>query len=101
MTDRQREPLSEAPVVPLEYAGLWIAWDRDHARIVASGTTFNEAYDAAVAAGEPKPILGKAPLADTFSTGIYQLDAFPVHDVGLWPEGLSLRREDMYGDNGR
>ena len=26
---------------------------------------------------------------------------FPVHDVGPWPENLSLRREDMYGDDGR
>ena len=25
----------------------------------------------------------------------------PVHDSGPWPEGLSLRREDMYGDWGR
>ncbi len=25
----------------------------------------------------------------------------PVHDVGPWPEGLSLRREDMYDDWGR
>ena len=25
----------------------------------------------------------------------------PIHDVGPWPEGLSLRREDMYGDFGR
>ena len=25
----------------------------------------------------------------------------PSHDLGPWPEGLSLRREDMYGDNGR
>ena len=25
----------------------------------------------------------------------------PLHDVGPWPEGLSLRREDMYGDDGR
>jgi hypothetical protein len=24
-----------------------------------------------------------------------------VHDFGPWPEGLSLRREDMYGDSGR
>jgi hypothetical protein len=22
----------------------------------------------------------------------------PCHDVGPWPENLSLRREDMYGD---
>ncbi len=26
---------------------------------------------------------------------------FPAHDVGPWPEGLTLRREDMYGDDGR
>ncbi len=25
----------------------------------------------------------------------------PSHDLGPWPEGLSLRREDMYGDDGR
>jgi hypothetical protein len=29
------------------------------------------------------------------------LTDFPVIDVGPWPEGLSLRREDMYGDDGR
>jgi hypothetical protein len=27
--------------------------------------------------------------------------AFPVISIGLWPEGLSLRREDIYGDDGR
>jgi len=26
---------------------------------------------------------------------------FPVVSVGKWPEDLSLRREDMYGDDGR
>jgi len=25
----------------------------------------------------------------------------PVIDVGPWPENFSLRREDMYGDDGR
>jgi hypothetical protein len=25
----------------------------------------------------------------------------PLHDVGPWPKALSLRREDMYGDDGR
>ncbi|HEY0071415.1 MAG TPA: hypothetical protein VGE04_15730 [Chloroflexia bacterium] len=25
----------------------------------------------------------------------------PVIEVDNWPEGLSLRREDMYGDDGR
>ncbi|VFM95169.1 MAG: Protein of unknown function (DUF2281) [Candidatus Kentron sp. G] len=26
---------------------------------------------------------------------------FPVISVGRWPENFSLRREDMYGDDGR
>lgn len=26
---------------------------------------------------------------------------FPVISVGHWPEDLSLRREDIYGDDGR
>lgn len=25
----------------------------------------------------------------------------PLHDLGPWPEGLSLRREDLYGGDGR
>ncbi len=29
------------------------------------------------------------------------LPEFPVISVGAWPEGFSLRREDMYGDDGR
>ena len=29
------------------------------------------------------------------------IEDWPVHHVGHWPAGLSLRREDMYGDDGR
>ena len=32
--------------------------------------------------------------------GLAEID-LPVNHVGPWPEGLSLRREDMYGDWGR
>jgi hypothetical protein len=31
----------------------------------------------------------------------FDVDDLPVHDFGPWPKGLSLRREDMYGDDGR
>jgi hypothetical protein len=26
---------------------------------------------------------------------------FAAHDVGPWPEGFSIRREEIYGDDGR
>jgi hypothetical protein len=26
---------------------------------------------------------------------------FPSHDVGPWPEGFTVRREEIYGDDGR
>ena len=29
------------------------------------------------------------------------LDDLPSHDLGPWPEGLRLRREDIYGEDGR
>ena len=29
------------------------------------------------------------------------LDDFPVDDLGPWPEGLTLRREELYGDDER
>jgi hypothetical protein len=29
------------------------------------------------------------------------VDALPIHDLGPWPEGLSLRREDIYGEDAR
>lgn len=26
---------------------------------------------------------------------------WPVHDVGPWPKGFTVRREEIYGDDGR
>lgn len=57
------------PAVPRKYAGQWIAWDHDHTRIIASGTTYAEARDAAVAAGESDPLLDKIPRADVRFVG--------------------------------
>ncbi len=62
--------------------------------------------DGTVSAATPLPAgeyivsieMGEAPQlpADPFD-----VDALPTLDLGPWPEGLSLRREDMYGDDGR
>jgi hypothetical protein len=61
--------IKHPPVVPIEYAGLWIAWDRQQARIVSSGTTVAEARDRAIAAGEPRPLLAKVPPVDSRFVG--------------------------------
>jgi hypothetical protein len=29
------------------------------------------------------------------------LDAIPTYDLGPWPEGFEVRREEIYGDDGR
>jgi hypothetical protein len=31
----------------------------------------------------------------------FDVDALPTHDLGPWPQGLSLRRENMYDEDGR
>lgn len=59
---RQRDP-KQPPMVPREYAGQWIAWDRRQTKIVGSGRTFAEAKQRAEAAGEADPVLAKVPKA--------------------------------------
>jgi hypothetical protein len=57
------------PIVPREYAGRWIAWDHEMTHIVGSGATPREARDAAIKAGEARPILGKSPPANVRMIG--------------------------------
>jgi hypothetical protein len=47
-------------------------------------------------------VIDEQPAVDgTMSSAESPAQAFPVHDLGPWPEDLSLRREDMYDDWGR
>ncbi|MCX7427256.1 MAG: hypothetical protein NTW96_16710 [Planctomycetia bacterium] len=52
-------PSCRAERVPAEFANLWVAWDRNQTRIVASGPTFDEAKRAAAATGHRAIILAK------------------------------------------
>src|SRR5260370_41643486 len=67
---KSSESQSKHPIVPIEYAGKWIAWNQEGTRIVASGQTLQEAIEAAAKAGESDPILGKAPKADVRFVGL-------------------------------
>jgi hypothetical protein len=49
------------PIVPIVYAGKWIAWDFNETRIIASGRSYDEAKKAADATGEQRPVLEKVP----------------------------------------
>ena len=44
-----------------QYSGQWIAWDRKETRILAHGRDVAEVREAAIKAGEPKPLLQKVP----------------------------------------
>ena len=45
---------------------------------------------------------GQSPgLARTRNSAVDLDEVFPPYDPGPWPAGLSLRREDLYGDRGR
>lgn len=57
------------PTVPREFAGKWIAWDHEMTHIVAAGASPREARDAAIKAGENRPILGKSPPANVRMIG--------------------------------
>jgi len=67
---------------------------RDH-RI--SGTA-----PAAVPPGEHEITIKVAPPLTRQRPGEpFEISALPTHDLGPWPEGLSLSREDIYGEDGR
>ena len=63
----------ESPIVPLEYAGLWIAWNHERTRIIASGRTVEEVVKAAAAAGEKDPMFDKAPKANVRFVSIHKV----------------------------
>ena len=53
---KKRFPDGPRPA-PLEYAGQWVAWDKDRASIVAHGGGFGEVRAKAIAAGCAEPLM--------------------------------------------
>lgn len=52
--------------------------------------------------GEHEATIVLAPVpARQMPTQKFNMDDWPKHALGRWPEGLSLRREDMYDEDGR
>lgn len=54
---------------PFEYAGQWVAWNKEGTEIVAHGRELSVVHDAAIAAGHPDCVLEKVPKANTVFIG--------------------------------
>ncbi len=57
---------SQAPIVPLEYAGQWVVWTKDLNRIIAHGATLDEAALIAQQTGEGEVVFEKVPRPNSF-----------------------------------
>ncbi len=69
-------------------------------------TRLTVAPDGTISAAAPIPA-GEHPATITIADAPlrrpgkpFTMENFPIHD-GPWDDSISLRREDMYGDNGR
>ena len=51
--------------------------------------------------GEHEITITVAPLPVHLPQKKFSVKDLPRHDLGPWPEGLSLRREDIYDEDGR
>jgi hypothetical protein len=49
------------PLIPIQYAGEWIAWDSARRQIVAHGLSMSGVRRDAIAGGHADPILQKVP----------------------------------------
>ncbi len=66
----ENSSVSLRPTVSVEYGGKWIAWKHDQSEIIADGNTFADVRAAAIAVGEPRPLLEKVPQSDAWYVGI-------------------------------
>jgi hypothetical protein len=63
-----REPVRPS-AAPVEYAGQWVAWNRERTDIIAHGKNLSEVHAAAVRAGHLDAILQKVRRPDASFIG--------------------------------
>lgn len=51
--------LKPPPAPPIQYAGQWVAWDKQRTTVVAHGVEIAQVFRDAAAAGHPDAILQK------------------------------------------
>lgn len=63
------QKVKEIPIVPIEYAGQWIAWNEDHTKIITSAKGLPEAHKKALKTGEEHFWMEKIPSSTDFFSG--------------------------------
>jgi hypothetical protein len=53
----QKSQLSHPPAAPPEFAGQWVAWNKERTKIVAHGDDMAFVHRSAIAIGHPNAIL--------------------------------------------
>lgn len=52
----QQKKTSLPPPAPMEYAGQWVAWNKDRTEVIAHAADFATVHRNALAAGHPQAI---------------------------------------------
>ena len=66
---RLNDPRRPKPA-PAQYAGQWVAWNKDRTAIIAHGIDVAVVREAAIAAGHPLALLQKVHLPDRMQVGL-------------------------------
>jgi hypothetical protein len=53
---KKRFPNRPQPA-PLEYAGQWVAWNKERTKIIAHGANFGTVHADAISVGCPEPVM--------------------------------------------
>ena len=70
--------------------------------MVGANYTITGTAPAELPPGEREALIAVQPLPDRRrARQPFDIDALPSINLGPWPEGLTLGREDLYGDDGR
>jgi hypothetical protein len=77
------ENLPRPKTAPQEYAGQWVAWDKQRTVILAHGIHLRSVHDAAESLGHPDASFERVPRTDEIFVGNTELTLIPSDDCPL------------------
>jgi len=66
---QEPDDLNQPMPAPVEFAGQWVAWNKQRTEIIAHGPEMARVHSAAVAAGHPDAVLQKVRRPDMLFIG--------------------------------